>query len=121
MRGLSIRQPWAHLIVHGVKDIENRTWATTRRGAFYVHASSNLFPIEERERIRQWVWEGFDIELPDDDDLPRGGIVGQAAVVDVVERSSSPWFTGPYGLVLRAARPLPFRRYAGQLGFFHVS
>jgi hypothetical protein len=119
MRGLSIRQPWAHLIVHGVKDIENRTWATTRRGVFLIHASSGGSKIE-RERIRERVWQRFRIDVPPDDELAFGGIIGCASVVDVVERSNSPWFTGPYGLVLRAARPLPFRRYSGRLGFFEV-
>ena len=27
MRVISIRQPWAWLIVNGYKDVENRTWA----------------------------------------------------------------------------------------------
>jgi hypothetical protein len=27
MKCLSVWQPWAHLIVRGVKDVENRTWA----------------------------------------------------------------------------------------------
>ena len=39
MKILSIRQPWAHLITQGSKDIENRSWPTKYRGAFLVHAS----------------------------------------------------------------------------------
>ena len=38
MRALSIRQPWAWLIVNGHKDIENRSWRTKYRGPFLVHA-----------------------------------------------------------------------------------
>ncbi|MDD3416807.1 MAG: ASCH domain-containing protein [Lachnospiraceae bacterium] len=26
MKAITIRQPWASLIAHGIKDIENRTW-----------------------------------------------------------------------------------------------
>ena len=26
MKPITIKQPWASLIVHGIKDIENRTW-----------------------------------------------------------------------------------------------
>lgn len=26
MKAITIKQPWASLIVHGIKDIENRTW-----------------------------------------------------------------------------------------------
>jgi len=29
---LSIRQPWAWLIIHGGKDVENRTWWTDYPG-----------------------------------------------------------------------------------------
>jgi len=32
MKALSIRQPYAWLIIHGYKDIENRTWGTRVRG-----------------------------------------------------------------------------------------
>ncbi len=28
MRTLSVQQPWASLIVYGIKDVENRTWDT---------------------------------------------------------------------------------------------
>ena len=38
MRVLSVRQPWASLLVRGVKDIENRTWSTTYRGPVLIHA-----------------------------------------------------------------------------------
>ena len=39
MIALSIRQPWATLIVTGRKNIENRTWKTDVRGRIYIHAS----------------------------------------------------------------------------------
>ena len=38
MKALSIKQPWASLIAHGIKDIENRTWKTNFRGRIYIHA-----------------------------------------------------------------------------------
>lgn len=39
MKTLSIKQPWASLIAHGIKDVENRTWRTKHRGRIYIHAS----------------------------------------------------------------------------------
>jgi ASCH domain len=36
---LSVRQPWAWLIVNGVKDNENRSWRTDHRGPLLIHAS----------------------------------------------------------------------------------
>jgi hypothetical protein len=124
-KALSVRQPWAWLIVHGMKDIENRNWAAHNpglkyRGHFYVHAGQKCVTLEERQHIRDWVWRRFGVRVPADDLLPLGGIVGQASIVDVVHSSASPWFMGPYGLVLEHAQPLPFVRCAGKLGFFNV-
>ena len=31
MKAISIRQPWAWLVVNGHKDVENRTWRTKHR------------------------------------------------------------------------------------------
>ncbi len=42
MKALSIRQPWAWLILHGGKDIENRDWATRFRGRVLIHASKGM-------------------------------------------------------------------------------
>jgi hypothetical protein len=39
MKALSIKQPYAQLIVEGFKDIENRTFKTHYRGKIYIHAS----------------------------------------------------------------------------------
>lgn len=40
MKALTIKQPWAQLIVDGIKPIENRTWKTNFRGRVYVHAGA---------------------------------------------------------------------------------
>lgn len=66
MKILSVRQPWAHLIVHGSKNIENRSWPTRYRGPFLVHASLNI----DREACRK---HGIDPAK-----LQSGGIVGMA-------------------------------------------
>lgn len=42
MKALSIRQPWAWLIVNGFKDIENRSWDTKYRGLVLIHASKGM-------------------------------------------------------------------------------
>jgi hypothetical protein len=42
VKALSIRQPWAWLIVNGQKDIENRCWKTHFRGKIYVHAAKGM-------------------------------------------------------------------------------
>ncbi len=58
MKALSIRQPWAWLIVNGYKDVENRTWDCPRTfhppERIYVHAGlkpSNLWICHCGERV----------------------------------------------------------------------
>jgi hypothetical protein len=109
MKALSIRQPWAFLIIGGWKNIENRTWATAYRGRFLIHAGKQYDGPKD-----DWDWP--EIERPPSFDM--GGIVGEAEIVDCVTRSRSPWFCGPYGFIIRNARALPFRACRGALGFF---
>jgi len=42
MKVLSLRQPWADLIVDGRKKVETRKWNTSYRGWFWVHASKSV-------------------------------------------------------------------------------
>lgn len=122
MKALSIRQPWAWLIVHAGKDIENRTWPTRFRGRVLIHASKGVTRSEYDEACWFMGEQGIDYgRLPLFDDLQRGGIIGEAEIVDCVTESKSPWFAGPYGFVLRNAKPLPFRPCKGALGFFRSS
>jgi hypothetical protein len=39
MRALTVRRPWAQLIMLGIKNIENRTWSTDLRGPLVIHAA----------------------------------------------------------------------------------
>jgi hypothetical protein len=121
-KALSIRQPWAHAIIHLGKDIENRDWkhAPSYRGPILIHAALGC-TREEYDGARDTIGDLRNIDyLPDLADLPRGGIVGRARIVDVVIEHGSPWFFGPLGFVLADVEPLPFYRRKGQLGFFDV-
>lgn len=130
MIALSIRQPWAHFIVHGVsvggeppilKDIENREWRTPYRGRCLIHASKGgtkrdfaaaVAGVEEHFRIG--VALGFD-------DVQRGGVIGDVEIFGCVDSSDSPWFMGPFGFLLRDPRPREFVAMPGRLSFFNVS
>lgn len=116
MKALSIRQPWAWLIIHGGKDIENRSWHTKFRGRFLVHASKGM-TLAEYEEAR-WYAAGLDVVLPNYDQLQRGGIIGSVELVDSVDHSDSPWFMGERGFVLRNPEPIDFMPYKGALQFF---
>lgn len=118
MKAISIRQPWAWLIVNGFKDIENRRWATHFRGRVYVHAAKGMTDDEYLEAFVIANENG--VILPQPHELERGGIVGEVEIVDCVKHSDSPWFFGQYGFVLRNGKTLPFQPYKGALGFFDV-
>jgi hypothetical protein len=129
MKALSIRQPWAWLIVNGYKDIENRDWDTKYRGfllihagkqadkAFFVNKGKTLFlPYVERVCCASVA-----ARMPERlEEYERGGIIGYVTVQRVVTQSSSPWFSGKYGFVLTQAATLPFIPLRGQLSLFNV-
>jgi hypothetical protein len=126
---LSIRQPWASLVIHGGKDIENRTWWTDVRGPILIHAAKGMTRKEyelamecasraDHRRISRLIATGFSF-----DEVPRGGIIGSVNLVDCVRWSQSRWFVGPIGFAFRDPRPFlaeDFIPYKGQLGFFDV-
>lgn len=115
MKVLSVRQPWAWLIVHGHKGIENRSWATSHRGPVLIHASSKRVTRAEWEQARALA-HSMNVVIPEE--LEAGGIVGMCSIVTCVEQHSSPWFKGPVGWVLADAKPLPFVPLLGKLGLF---
>lgn len=125
MKALSVRQPWAWLIVSGCKDIENRSWVTSFRGRIAIHASKKFSTwewVRATMLIRFCRIEGpmelFSGGLPKKDELDFGAIVGTVEVVDCVTSSDSPWFAGPYGFALRKpfeCKPIPAK---GMLGLW---
>jgi hypothetical protein len=114
---LSIKQPWAWLIVNGHKDIENRYWSTEYRGRILIHTGQS-----EDKAGYKWVIKNFPelMLIPDLALMPRGGFVGSVEVSDCVTESKSPWFVGPFGFVLKNVKKLPFKKYPGKLGLFKV-
>lgn len=121
MKALSIRQPWAWLIIHGGKDIENRTWTTSYRGPLLIHAAKGMTQAEYRDAVLFALDRG--VCVPDWHELKRGGIIGAVDLAHTVAFSSSPWFAGNghFGFVLRNPKPLPFHPCKGALGFFEVT
>jgi hypothetical protein len=117
LKVISIRQPWANLIVRGVKDVENRTWKTDYRGPLLIHASKK-FDYDGQ----YWILENFPKALKPGGIIYLGGIIGQVEMVDCIKFPSaiypSPWFFGPWGFLFKNAKELPFIPLRGKLGFF---
>ena len=73
MKALSLKQPWAELVLLGRKKIEIRKWNTKFRGKFLIHASK----VPDDEAMKRF---GFE-------ELPVGMIVGEAELMDVKKYS----------------------------------
>lgn len=134
MKALSIREPWASLIVLGIKRVENRSWGTKYRGPLLIHAANKFdrdgwdWVLQNAKRL------GYPQILHFPPPFMKGGIIGVAELFAVSESSemglrswpsevsdaSLQWFFGPRGLWLRDARPLPWMPWKGQLGLFDV-
>ena len=71
MKVLTIRQPWAELILEGKKTIELRSWNTNLRGEFLIHSSGNV-DGEAMKRHKLF-------------NLQRQAIIGKANLKDVKE------------------------------------
>jgi len=115
MKTLSLKQPWAELILQGKKKIEVRKWNTKFRGEFLIHASK----IPDEKGMKKF---GFK-------KLPCGFIIGKAKLIRVkdyknnenefvndknLHLADSSW--GKFGFVLedpKRIKPIPAK---GNLG-----
>ena len=124
MKWLSLRQPYAELLVSGKKTIELRKWNTNFRGKFLIHASKNV----NKERCKSL---GIDHTK-----LTVGAIIGKAILYDVKKYENRTQFirdksrhyahvnifdSRMYGFVIRNAHRLRYPiQFSGKLGFFEV-
>lgn len=118
---LSIRQPWAELIMSGKKTMELRSWTTDYRGLLFVHTGLKSNPELER---------AFGLA-----DLFKGGYLGSVVLGAVIPLDEDDWEfyrskhldlgdyqSGYYGWFLESPRrftaPIPG---AGKLGLYSPS
>lgn len=109
MHALTLHQPWAGLILHHDKTVENRSWAPPRRvGRIAVHAGRTV----DRVALDQLSGSG-EIDLPDY--LVAQGLLGTVAVTGAHTAAACPGRDGcrNWGVssgwhwLLADPRPLP--------------
>ena len=135
MKALSVKQPWANMLITGVKTMEIRTWKVKYRGRVYIQAGKtidrNYELIDKDLRLKE-----FDL----------GMIIGYGYLVDIVEldliqytnavdKHMIPWYCKGYGYpgslsvskkcygwifenVVEFEDPIP---YMGKLGLFNIT
>ena len=122
---LTIRQPWAGLILIGTKDVENRTWGTDYHGPLLIHAGRKWGAFERQ------VLDSFERQYPEHAGHPllnvRGCILGQVTLMncrywECAHGAVSRWHEQDMiGWYLKD--PVVFERaikYRGQLGLFNI-
>lgn len=72
MKVLTIKEPWATLIIDGYKKYEFRSWKTNYRGKILIHAGLTL----EKDNFKRFK----DYNL----DVSKGEIIGEAELVDCI-------------------------------------
>jgi len=133
MKSITITQPWATLIVLGVKHYETRKWETRHRGELAIHAAKD-FPEPQRDLCRQEPFRsilrraGYSTWST----LPRSAVLGTVQLTDCLPVEDMPaldatelalgdYGPGRWAWVLNGARrlpaPVPCR---GMLGIYNI-
>ncbi len=120
MKVLSVRQPWAWLIVNGYKPIENRIWASSYTGELYIHASRKHDIFARHQAIMKMINDDDKYERFLKADLFYGGIIGKVRMIDCVSYHESTWFDGDWGFVFKDPETVPLIQCKGQLRIFNM-
>jgi hypothetical protein len=133
-RALTVKQPWASLIVCGIKDIENRTWKTNFRGRVLIHAGLGWSKYQAEICISNQIKLhleklGYIHKYPDENigykgfsfSFPHSSIIGSVEIIDCVTNHPSLWAEkGFWNWVL--ANPIifykPIENVKGRLGIW---
>ena len=143
MKCITIRQPWAWMIIHGGgylwppdiagvpqppiltwrKDVENRKWKTTHRGPLLIHAAQREIDDDDDYHKALSVYYGQTYaqlrEIPDY--LEYGSIIGRVNLVDILSDSESCWaFPDHWHWIIedpQPIKPIPYRGIPGLFDF----
>ena len=119
-KALTIRQPWAELILRGRKPFELRSWRTNYRGPLVIHAAA---------KVDAWDARHFGL---DPESLVTSAFVGFAILSDVrpytredakllkKKRAGYGWFPHNFSWVLKKPRRISPVSAKGQLSIFDV-
>ena len=77
MKVLTIKQPWATLIMQGNKRFEFRSWQTKYRGDLLIHAGKGIDKVAMK-RLSKYIPK----------ELPYGKILGKVKLIDCIRMSS---------------------------------
>ena len=127
-KALTIKNPWAHLIATGIKDIENRSRRTHYRGKILLHTSKqmdsrwpNVLRLFTPEQILKIPSENLG-RIIHASELNMSAIIGEAEIVDCIQNSKSVWAEpGQWHWIIKNAvmYEKPILHVKGQLGIWN--
>lgn len=84
MKALTVKQPWASLIIAGYKPVENRIWYTHHRGPLAIHAGTGTDSdgMRDHARLVNKIVKTFG-------PLPHEAVLGTVTLVDCIDDSRS--------------------------------
>ncbi|XP_008335293.1 activating signal cointegrator 1 isoform X2 [Cynoglossus semilaevis] len=114
---LSMHQPWASLLVKGIKRVEGRTWYTSHRGRLWIAAAAKKPTPQEVAEVEAMYQQIYKKETRFPKDYPTGCLLGCVHMTDCLsqeqfkeqfpgtcEESSSPFVficTNPQELLVK--------------------
>jgi hypothetical protein len=122
MLAICVRQPWAWAIIHGKKDVENRSWVTSVRGRIAIVSSLRAFTDADlaavarlQPNVRLFASAGV-----------RGHCIGTVDLYEVRsdgQETDSTWAEEEAGAHWLLRDPRPCRPFAvrGRLRFFPIA
>ncbi len=128
LQALTVCEPYAWMLIHGPKSIENRKWSTNYRGPLVIHSGLNKSWLKEYHRRRFSLPRSercFELEppLPKDTAYHFGCIIGIVDVVDCVKHEKvrgKPFAWGPYCWIMENPRPVKPVYVKGAMGLFNL-
>jgi hypothetical protein len=119
MKVLTVKNPWAWLIMHGGKDVENRTWPTSDRGRIAIHASKTPVKFKIADPYMPTAEEIDFAYLLNESEEKNGNILGLVTLTDCIRDSTSTWAEpGLWHWVLKDPRPCKPIPVKGSLGLW---
>uniref|UniRef100_A0A3Q2QRI9 Activating signal cointegrator 1 n=1 Tax=Fundulus heteroclitus TaxID=8078 RepID=A0A3Q2QRI9_FUNHE len=83
---LSMHQPWASLLIRGIKRVEGRTWYTSHRGRLWIAAAAKKPTPQEIAEVEQMYRHIYKKEPKFPKDYPTGCLLGCVNVTDCLSQ-----------------------------------
>jgi hypothetical protein len=87
---LSLHQPWASLVVHGIKRFEGRTWSSLHRGPLWIASTARVPDPQEIAAVEEQYVSDYGLSresIPFPQSYPVGALLGRVDMVNCLSNS----------------------------------